>query len=229
MSSKGYQIHAPITHYPGSENYYVICDVCGKKYRKKDTCYVQDRFNLQNRLIVCHKDLDKVNDQSRPYKAQEYKALKLTRGEPNQVNYPEIPNPNSDAAPGICLGLVAFADPLIDAVDLSWQGPIDGGTDPVIGYVIYQSNPQLSVPQIINADTLSGSPFYQDTSTDTSTVCTYNVAAINSFGIGPISAPAFYPTIQVNQSAQYIVMSNGTNAVLTTGSGLNIIMSGTNG
>ena len=207
MSNKGYSIHVPITSYPGSENYYVICDVCGFKYHKKDTVQIQDRFNLQNRLVVCHKDIDKVNAQSRPYKAREYRAPKLVRPEPNQQNYPEVPNLNSDTAPGIVANLIAFADPLTNAIDLWWLGPIDGGTDPITGYVIYQSNPQLSTPLVICANTLSGSPSYQDTLTPVNTQCTYQVAAINSYGTGPLSAVAFYPTVEVDVSVQYFVGS----------------------
>lgn len=203
MSNKGYQVHVPITTYPGSDNYYVICDVCGFKYRKKDTTQVQDRFNLQNRLIVCRQDLDKVNDQSRPFKAREYKAPKLVRPEPDQQHYPEVPNPRGSMAPGQVTNLIAFADPLTEAIDLWWLGPIDGGDGPVTGYVIYQAIPQLSNPIIINANTLNGSPFYQDTITPVDAQCTYQVAAINEYGAGPLSAIAFYPIIKVRQSVQY--------------------------
>lgn len=223
--SKGYQTHLPYTSYPGSEYYYGICDVCGKKYRMKDMVQVEDKFNLQNRLIVCRKDLDKPQPQLRPFKAREYKALKKVR--PNQAHVNLAANPE-DAASAPQL-LQATLDPLTDNIDLFWQGPEDCGSSAIQGYVIYQSWPQLSFPQVIDANTQNGAPFYQDPLTPVDAQCSYQVAAINSAGIGTLSAPAFYPAVDINLSQQYICMSNGTNKVIRTGSGLNIIMGHVNG
>lgn len=224
MSNKGYQIHTSVTRYPSPENYYVLCDVCGKKYRKKDTVQIQDKFNLQNRLVVCHNDVDKGNPQQRPFKAREYKAPKLTRPEPYLQNYPQISNPNSNQVPGKVSNLKAFPDPLSNAIDLWWLGPIDGGSDPITGYVIYQAIPQLSVPQVICANTLTGVPFYQDLTTPVDTYCEYQVAAINAYGIGPLSDIYFYPILGTGLDVTYICMSNGTNPVIQTGSGLNLVI-----
>ena len=49
--------------YPGEQMYYVICDVCGGKYRAKDCVLVQDKFNLQHQMLVCKKDVDLTNPQ----------------------------------------------------------------------------------------------------------------------------------------------------------------------
>jgi len=68
--NKGYQVHTSVTKYPGNERYFVLCDLCGKKFRKRDTVQIQDRFNLLNKLVVCHKDAERTNEQARPFIAQ---------------------------------------------------------------------------------------------------------------------------------------------------------------
>lgn len=61
----------PDGYHPGAGYVYVICDVCGRKVRRKDTQKVNDRWNLQNGLVVCKWDIDKVNEQNKPIKVKE--------------------------------------------------------------------------------------------------------------------------------------------------------------
>lgn len=67
--------------YPGNGYYYVICDVCGKKTRFKDTVLIRDKYNYQNGLLVCKKDADKTNPQSYLRAKKERPNPKSTRGE----------------------------------------------------------------------------------------------------------------------------------------------------
>ena len=202
MRNKSYNTHTSITSYPGSERYYALCDICGKKYRKRELCLVEDKFNLQNRLLVCHADLDKAQPQLRPFIAREYKAPKVTRPEPYLQQYPNIPNPNSDMSPGICTQVVASVDPISGNILLQWIGPLQGGSDEVTSYNIYQATPQLSGLLLIGV-TSNGAPFYEDINTTSTAICTYYVAANNLDGTGPISAPCFFPNIQVDLSVEY--------------------------
>jgi hypothetical protein len=52
--------------YPGTGMHYVICAVCGKKVRYKDTTMSMNRYNSQYRLLVCLEDADKDNPQAEP-------------------------------------------------------------------------------------------------------------------------------------------------------------------
>lgn len=216
MSIKGFNVHLPITKYPGPDYYYVICDVCGKKFRKKDTCYIVDKFNLQNRLLVCFEDKDKAQPQLRPFKAREYRAPELTRPD---VKIPDILNPAGDIVPSAPTQVQAVLDPLTNNIDLLWLGPTDNGSDTVIGYAIYQSNPQLAGSILIDANTLNSSPFYQDPTTPITAICSYQVAAINSYGQGALSAPAYFPSLQVDLSIQYLIVTPGGYVLDISGSG----------
>ena len=205
----GYNTKLPnIRNYPGDGYYYIICDVCGKKIRRKDAVYIRDKFNLQNRLLVCKSDADHHNPQLRPFKAREYKAPKLTRSEPTDYYVSQTVG----IAPTAPQQLSVTLDPINNYIDLFWLGPLDPGSQ-ITGYIIYQSVPQLGPPTVINANTNSIATFYQDTQSPISGSYTYWVAAINNFGISSMSAPAFFPSLQVDLSIDYLAYS--TTSVLS--------------
>ena len=219
---KGYDIHVSITKYPGEDYHYAICDVCGFKFRKNELTLVKDKFNLQNRLLVCKADLDVAQPQLRPFKAREYKAPRITRPEQSS---PTIANPNDDTLPSAPVLLQAVMDPLTNVIDLIWQGPESGGSSAITGYAVYQSYPQLASPGLI-ATTSNGTPFYQDTVSDITQQYSYQVAAINGFGQGPLSNIAYWPFQNVNLSVQYIIMDTAPYSTITTDAGLAITMDG---
>ncbi len=200
---KGWNIHEPYTTYPGSDNYYVICDVCGKKFRKKETVRVTDKFNLQNNLIVCLNDVDKANPQLRPFKAREYRAPKWVR--PENIG-PEI-NQTATELPSAPQQLQVFGDTLNPYIDLSWLGPLSCGSSDIIGYVIYQSNPQGGPINILNANTNTPATAYIDNLSPLAGYYTYYVAAINQAGVGPISNPALWPYQIASWSGNYLLYS----------------------
>jgi hypothetical protein len=218
--SKGYNIHVSYTKYPGNEHYYVICDVCGCKLRKRDAIQIQDRFNLQNKLLVCKRDADKENQQARPFKAREYKAPRLVRPDTDHL---QLDN-NPTRLPSAPLQLQAFINPIANSILLTWLGPDSGGSSEITGYVIYQANPQLTTSVVINANTQNASPTYNDLVSDINGSYTYQVAAINSAGIGPKSLVAFYPTIQASLTALYLCAGNGN--VLSAGNGTLLLAGG---
>lgn len=216
----GYGTKLPnLTRYPGDGYYYVICDVCSRKIRFKDAVYVLDRFNTQNKLLVCKEDADKANAQLRPFKARERTAPKLTRVEATDTY---VINPNSSRAPSAPLQLKAFLDPLTNAIDLTWLGPNDGGTDPITGYVIYQSSPQGDTLSILVANTNSAATFYQDVVSETDDFYSYAVAAINAFGTGVQSVQAYYPFANNEVSGQ-LLKAGPSGYYINTGSGQRIL------
>lgn len=220
----GYNTKLPnLNRYPGDGYYYIICDVCGIKIRRKDAVYITDRYNTQNKLLVCKKDADVAQPQLRPYKARERKSPKITRSEPSD-NYSI--NPNSSIAPSAPVQVRAFLDPLNNYVDLTWLGPDDPGTDQITGYVITRATPQLSTQVIINANTGNSATFYQDLSSDYTIKYTYTVAAINAYGTGPYSAVAFYPSqlFNITPPVPDGLLLTGSNSKLTTGTGQYLIV-----
>ena len=69
--------------YPGDGYYYVLCDVCGKKLRARDAVYINDKYNLLSKLLVCKNDADKTNPQSylRAFKDTQIDNPRLIRSE----------------------------------------------------------------------------------------------------------------------------------------------------
>ena len=209
----GYNTTLPhLKRYPGEGYYYIICDVCGRKIRRKDAIYIRNRYNLQNRLLVCPKDADKENPQARPFKAREYKAPKLVRTEPSDDYLT-----NTFYAPSAPVQLKASGSPISDNIVLSWLGPDDTGSSPITGYIIYRAIPQLGENLVLNANTGSNATFYEDLTTPVGTFCTYQIAAINAAGISPLSAVAYYPYENVSTNVIYITTNQGPTIVTNQG------------
>lgn len=201
---RGYNVHLPhIRTYPGDGYYYVLCDICKKKIRRKDAVPIDDKFNLQNKLLVCKEDADLPNPLIRPYKAREYKAPILVR--PDQLDF--LQTTSGSIVPSAPQDLIAKRNLLSGTITLEWQGPLNGGDSPITGYAIYQSVPQLGPQTLVNSNTL-GTTTYEDIYSDPNGIYTYWVAAVNYAGIGAISNPAFYPTMNVSYDVVYLA-TNG--------------------
>lgn len=210
------------TKHPGSGFVYVICDICGRKVRQNFTTIVRDKFNLQNNMVVCHDDIDKANAQARPFRVKErlISHPEQLRSEPGNTF---ISIENDNRLPSAPRNLSAAPSTLGTSVTLFWEGPLDPGTSSIIGYVIKKAEPQYAYQFVVNSNTGTNAVFYDDTSGDIATGATYTVAAINSFGTGPDSPLAFYPSVQADSSVNYLVASD-TNYTITTGSGVALVL-----
>ncbi len=212
----------PDGYHPGAGYVYVICDVCGRKVRRKDTQKVNDRWNLQNGLVVCKWDIDKVNEQNKPIKVKEKLITnpKDLRSEPtDRFESPDV----DDRAPSAPQKLEAKASILGDDVELFWRGPEDVGTSRITGYQIDRSAPQFGTYETLTSNTGTNSTYYLDTSADPSQTYTYIVYAINGAGTSLASNEAPYPTQIVSSATNYLEISQ-TPSVLETSQGDAIIL-----
>lgn len=200
------------TSYPGPGYVYVICDICGKKVRQKDTRLVQDKYNLQNNLIVCNADYDKPNPQLRPIFIKE-RIVPDPQYLRSEATDQYVTNAHSSRAPSAPRNLRASLSPIDDTVVLYWEGPSDLGTDPV-SYTITRANPQLTFQYTIDTDIEP--TFYEDTSADITIQYSYVVYAVNSFGVAA-SNIAYYPS-QLVIDGLTAYLTTGADEVLRTGS-----------
>ena len=210
------------TQHPGSGYEYVLCDICGGKFRRKDTVYVQERYNYQNGLVVCKDDVDLINEQSLPNTKHDRPIPHPHTLRPEGEDTFAV-NENDDRVPGAPRNVSAVASTIDSSIELFWEGPFDAGSSGITGYLIKIADPQLSVYTTLEANTNSCSPYYDDTVSAVSGEYSYTVAAINSFGTGPDSEPAFYPALNVERSVNYLLVSQD-DSFLTTGDDLNIIL-----
>jgi hypothetical protein len=211
-----------IYKHPGSGTHYVRCMVCTKKIFYKDSVRITDKYNLLYGKIVCKEDADKTSGQSYPlYPRPEtpLDPMTVTGDRP-----PLYTTDNLSRLPSAPTSLIAKGDTLSNFVRLYWQAPVDSGGGSILGYIIYQANPQLSSAVIINANTNNADTSYLDVNTTTLTSCSYQIAAINEFGTGPLSNVAYFPTEQVPSGIIYIQMSQNIN-IITTSSGIPITLS----
>jgi hypothetical protein len=201
--------------HPGSDYVYVICDVCGRKVRRKYTQLVRDKWNFQNRLVVCRWDLDKINPQVIPYKHKErlVTSPETLRSEPSD----RYITPDTDnRVPGVPQKLEARASTLGSTVELFWRGPVDVGTSQITGYLIERQEPQGAVWTVLISDSGSGNTYYNDTSASVSAEYTYRVAAINGAGTGSYSNEADYPRKIAEDNYIYLGINGGATSLRTS-------------
>lgn len=202
---------------------YILCDICGRKIRQEEAILITDRYNTLYGLLVCKSDAtERENPQNRPWYVRELqvqnpKLLRSERPDQNTIN------PNSSMAPGAPQQVQIGMNSLTNTITLSWLGPIDGGTDPILGYVITRADPQLSYQFIIDANTGNAATYYQDTTGDPTQTYTYQIAAINIYGIGPYSDFAYFPNNQVDAS-----VGSTTKYLLASDTNFSLVASDTN-
>lgn len=203
-----------VTSHPGSGYVYVICDVCGRKVRRQDTVKITDRWNLQNGMVVCKEDVDKVNEQNKPLRISEKLITnpETLRSEPSD----RYATPTTDdRAPGAPQNLEARASTLGDDIELFWRGPEDVGTSQITGYKIERAVMPFTSFTVVDSNTGSENTYYKDTSADTAEIYFYRVSAINGAGVGTASPGAFYPShpqeilLGVSQSSEILATSLG--------------------
>ncbi len=210
------------TGFPGDGYMYVICDVCGKKVRQKDTVVRKDKYNQQNMLVVCKDDVDTPQPSLRPIHIRErYRPIPSTvRGEQSDQY---AVNANASRLPSAPQLLVAQTSGISAVVALSWFGPSDPGDTSIIGYVIWKET--IDAPgDVISANTGTNSTYYEDSTQDIDAIAIYKVAAINSSGTGPYSNLAYFPTQSESTDFSFLQASD-TGYYITTGDGLYIRVS----
>lgn len=200
---------------PPRNERYVICDVCGFKFHRKDTIEVNDIYNRHYGLIVCKSDYDKTNAQDRPFSVDE-NILTATEYVRDRSTDTFVTNENDDRAPGKPTSGICYPNTLYSYIDLYWDAPGDNGSSPIIGYIVQRASPQQGAYTALSDNTETSAAYYSDTTANISSEYSFKVAAINSFGIGPYSDEFFWPTfIGIWHDISYLVASQD-NSVLTT-------------
>lgn len=208
--------------HPGSGYMKVVCDVCGGEFLRKDVALVKDKYNFQNGLVVCFADLDSINEQVLPNRHTEAPVPSPELIRPvHDLEY--ATNDNDDRVPSAPRNGIAYPSTIDSTIFISWDGPFDTGSSDITGYLITRADPQASYQATIEANTGSSATFYEDTTGLVATDYTYTVAAINSYGTGAASPLIYYPTVLVDTSVNYLVLSQDS-SVLTTGDGTYIIL-----
>lgn len=191
MSGPYHKNNTPVTKYPGNGYYYVICDVCGGKFRQRDTVQIRDKYNTLNNLIVCFKDIEATNQQSLPYKAIERVMSTPQLVRPEQADVYILPE-NTNRVPGVPTRFSAQLHPLLPNILLTWQAPSDPGSDNIIQYRIDRWEQSIGL-FISTTYTGSNTMEFIDYAADINGFWYYRISAINSVGEGPQSGILFWP------------------------------------
>ncbi len=202
----------PLKH-PGREYVKVICDICHGEFYQKDTTLVTDKYNLQYGKLVCFADLDEINEQVLPNYHTDQPTPNPELLRPERA-FRFAVNENDDRLPSAPLHPLARANSVTNTIDLLWQGPDDNGSSAIIGYKIVRAFPQLSDYSTLVSDTGTGSPYYNDITSEFTVPSSYKVAALNSFGTGAYSVDFYWPVNTLNWSdIEYLVISPGTDVL----------------
>ena len=208
---------------PNRNMRYVICDICGFKYHRKDTTQITDKYNRHYGLIVCHKDRDVTNQQSRP----------VTNATETLISRPQYVRPREDfnfysqtlanQLPGQPVNCLCVGNPLSNYVDLYWEQSGSAGVSPITGYMITRANPQGAYQFTVISNTNNSVTYYSDISSDNTQQYSYQVAAINSVGTGPLSVLFFWPSNDMIWSdVQFLVCSQNNYTISANGNGIRI-------
>ena len=119
--------------------------------------------------------------------------------------------------PGIPTDLRAAIDQVTNRVTLDWKAPLDDGGDPILGYVIYITEPdatirtiEIGLTTVHKTDTLTKEGQY-----------VFRVAAVNNCGVGPMSdAQRLAAVITVNQPPRWTGENTIDDITVTAGSQL---------
>jgi len=199
---KGFKINLSPRRYPGDGFYYAICDCCGFKFRANELRLMEDKYNLQNGLLLCKKDYDQTNPQQylKAVRERGMRQPSIVRAEPSLANAPytyisspsEIETGNGGVypTPGLLPGAPRFAqisDITSNSIAFKWLGPVDSGTNMIQGYQINRSIGSGSF-STLTANTMSPGEFYIDTGLTLGVKYNYTIQAINTYGVGPVSS-----------------------------------------
>lgn len=192
------KVNLPHKHgYPGPGYYYVICDVCGKKMRAKDSVLIRDKYNTLNNMLVCKDDADETNPQTyiKSRKERTIRNPRYIRSEgTDQRIFIDTPSQIEDGDTSDPSGRVPSAPRFPSLIELSssqielqWLGPLDSGSSAIRGYKIERESPVGGGFSTLVADTASSAQYYKDTSVSASTQYNYRISAINRDGTSTAS------------------------------------------
>lgn len=212
--------------YPGNGYYYVLCDVCGRKIRAKDTTIITDKYNYLHNMVVCKDDVDLTNpaDQIRSVRERQIDNPRFIRSEStNSFVFASEPDEIETPDPSDPTGRVAGAPrhlTIIGAstsfVELQWLGPLDSGSSPATGYQIERENPIDGGFSVI-ATTSTPAQYYKDETVSNNNQYNYRVSVVNDAGIGSPSNEADI-TIGTVVVSNYILLESGDRILLEDGS-----------
>ena len=211
-------------HYPGIGNRKIICDLCGKQFRVKQTVQINDRYNLLNKMIVCLPCNEQTNPQVYPVFPKE---TLLTNREyvrpPQPLSY--VVQTNNSLLPSAPQNLSATYNSFSGGIQLTWGGPLNLGSGMLLGFSITIEDPAGAYPFPLVTNTNSVAGYYLDTANNPQGNYGYSVACITTAGMGTYCDPYYYP-IQPNvDPLNYLVVSQ-TNYLLTTSQGSYIVIQG---
>lgn len=189
-----------LTH-PGSGYNYTICDICGKKFRAKDTILVKEKYNQLNGLVVCKADYDPIDPQLLPIKIRKEKQLsnpKLIRTEGSEdyaviTSISEIENGNQGSDSGNAPSVPRNLKTTIvtsSAITLEWDFPLVVGGASITGWKIERESPTGNGFSTLVTNTELYETSYTDLTVSASTQYNYRVSAINRFGTSSTSNEA---------------------------------------
>ncbi len=184
--------------YLGDGAYYIICDVCGRKIRRREA--VMGTALTQKGLLLCQRDYDEDNQQSYVrgirdrYNVRGYDF----RGEstdvfeyidsPDEIETGNVSNP-AGRNPDAPTDLKAFPESA-SQIDLQWRITGSPGSTPICGYKIERESPVSGGFSVLVANTGYPSTYHQDKTVASGTQYNYRISAINANGTGDASNEA---------------------------------------
>lgn len=190
--------------YPfGNGAAYVLCAICGRKVRMRDTIKVRDKYNTLYGLILCKRDIELSNPANRPQPHPRDKTLRqplLARPEPTDqfgfaatVDEALAGGGSSPTTPTIGPGQVqdlVITGATTTSVSIAWGPATTSGSSGITGYLIERLDPfECTWHTIESSSDLSRT--YTDTDTIyKNTEYTYRVSAITDVGTGTASGTA---------------------------------------
>lgn len=194
MKSSSEKVHAR------DGEYYVICDVCGKKIRARNAVLIKDKYNLLNNMLVCKKDADKTNPQQyiKSFKERQIADPRMIRSEgtdqfvfissASEIETGDLTDPTG-RSPGVPRNLESIGA-TSTTINLHWFGPEDTGSSAIQGYKIERESPVGGGFSTVTANTNSVATTYTDTGLTANTVYNYRVSAVNDYTTGSTSNEA---------------------------------------
>lgn len=182
--------------YPGSGQYYAVCDRCGRKMRVKD---MKVTHGTLGKLLVCPADYEEPHPQDYLTSRPERKAPTLTRPEASdsyqfvdtaaeiETGASGYPSGRSPDAPANLTATASSSSTII----LQWNMiDRDPGSGSIIGYKIERESPVGGGFSTLVSNTGYPSTYYENTGLSASTQYNYRVSAINDYGTSSASDAA---------------------------------------
>ena len=186
-----------LTH-PGTNSHKVICDVCGFQLYANEAVLITERLSTQYGLLVCPKDVDKVNPQTylRGHSEQSTLNPRMARPERDPKygfidRVGEITTGDTSDPSGRTAGAPRnpqFLSVTTTQTEFIWHGPEDPGSSRVTGFKIERESPVGGGFSDLVANTNSIAMYYKDTTLSANTQYNYRVSMITTAGTGTASA-----------------------------------------